>query len=262
MRLKCSCDNPKRPQRKKGPWRAAVVLNGAPIYIGRSCPMLTSLDSISTGMGESQNTKSKTLVSGTWIFCSHRWAASSRWFQIALSYLLILHLTPSFSIAGLSTVALGMTHWSSLFKHVMNHSRSRATADLVSRGSRLWWDQPVNAPLKLHHFVPWHTRTLLFFHIAAWFQQAWIGYFFFCQHLSASALKFHQNRQHLEWWVTNRIVGSIFASIPVVPLAFSSLGSTGGSTNFWSGHSVHECVLDWSFPGFEANLSANFTRKA
>ena len=115
-------------------------------------------------MGESQNTKSKTLVSGNWIFCSHRWAASSGWFQIALSYLLILHLTPSFSIAGLSMVALGMTHWSSLFKHVMNHSRSRATADLVSRGSRLWWDQPVNAPLKLHHFVHWLTKMLLFFH--------------------------------------------------------------------------------------------------
>jgi hypothetical protein len=224
--------------------------------------MLTSTDSISTGMGECQNTKSKTLVSGTWIFCSHRWAASSRWFQIALSCLLILHLTPSFSIAGLSAVALGMTQWSSLFKFLMNHSRSRATADLVSRGSRLWWDQPVNAPLKLHCHVHWLTRTLLFFHIAVWFRQASIGYFFFCQHLSASASKFHQNWQNLKGWVMNRIVGSIFASIPVVPLVISSLGSTGGSTNFWNGHAVVECVLDWLFLGFESNISANFTRKA
>jgi hypothetical protein len=45
-------------------------LNGPPIYIGRSYPQVTSTDAISKGMGESQNTKCKMLVSGASIFCS------------------------------------------------------------------------------------------------------------------------------------------------------------------------------------------------
>jgi hypothetical protein len=43
---------------------------------------------------------------------------------MALSHLLILRLTPSFSVAELSMQALWMTCWSALLRSVMNHSRS------------------------------------------------------------------------------------------------------------------------------------------
>jgi hypothetical protein len=98
-------DNSTLTAKKKGPSRAAVVLDRLPIFISRSRLMLTSEDSISTGMGESQKTKRRKLVSGTFVFCSHRLMEPSRRFQIGVPSPLILNQTPSFSTLDLSEQA-------------------------------------------------------------------------------------------------------------------------------------------------------------